>query len=169
MVVQAGRIFDAADYTPGLGLGIADHIVKATNESVVNATLQNDNDLLFALAANAVYEVEAFLIVTGPTAADIQTAWTVPSGATGSRLCMGPTPTAAAFTGQEQTQARMSAHGWGTAVTYSIETSAVALVERGPVATTTAGTLTLRWAQVTTNATATVVGANSYLKVTRIA
>jgi hypothetical protein len=169
MVVQAGRIVDAADYTPGLGLGISDYVVKPTNESLSSSTtFQADNDLVLALAAGT-YEVEVFLIVTGPAAADIKTAWTVPSGATGSRLCIGPTSVAASFTGQAETQARMSAHGWGTSVSYSIDTAAVAIVERGPLVVTTAGTLTLTWAQVTTNATATVVGTNSYLKVTRIA
>ena len=170
MVVAAGAWVDAADHTPLTGIGVPWYSVKPANESVTSSTtVQNDNDLTVVLAASATYEVEAFLIVTGPTAADIKTQWTVPSGATGSRLCVGPTPTAAGFTGQGQTEARMSAHGWGTTVTYSIETAATVICERGPLVTTTAGTLTLQWAQVTSNATATVVGTNSYLKVTRIA
>lgn len=169
MVVQAGRMVDAADFTPGTGIGIADYVVKAAGESIASSTTaQSDNDLTYALLANASYEIEACLIVTGSTAGDIKTQWSVPSGATGSRLCHGPTSTAAGFTGQEQTEARMSAHGWTTSVAYSIEGSAVAIVERGPIATTSAGTLTLQWAQVTSSATATVVGANSYLRVTRI-
>lgn len=169
MVVQAGRLLDAADFTPGIGVGIADYVIKAANESLASSTTaQNDNDLAYPLAANAVYEIEVCLIVTGSTAGDIKTQWAIPSGATGSRLCVGPTSTAAAFTGQEQTQARMSAHGWTTSVPYSIEPAAVAIVERGPIATTTAGTLTLQWAQVTSSATATVVGTNSYLRVVRI-
>jgi hypothetical protein len=169
MTIYAGGLADASDLTPGIGIGIPDYVVKPASETVTaSTTLQDDDDLLYSLAASSTYEVEVFLIVSNSTAGDVKTAFSIPSGATGSRLCVGPTDTAAAFTSRTQTQMRLTAHGWATSVAYQIDTSNVVIVERGIIVTSSAGTLKLQWAQNASSGTGTKVETNSYLKITRV-
>jgi hypothetical protein len=58
-------------------------IVKAGDETVNNSsTLQNDDDFVFALAANEKWVARLFLLVSGVISAGIKIAWSLPSGAT---------------------------------------------------------------------------------------
>ena len=57
-------------------------ITKETTEDITNATLQNDNELVFALTAGGCYRFEALLFVEGCSAADITYDWDPPTGAT---------------------------------------------------------------------------------------
>jgi hypothetical protein len=59
--------------------------VKASDQGVTNsATLVNDSELLFAVAASTTYQFEAYLIcnAAGNNATDCKVTFTVPAGAT---------------------------------------------------------------------------------------
>lgn len=59
------------------------HVFKAADEAVTNsATLQNDDHLLLAVAANTDYWMECLVIYNAPTANDMKLAWTAPAAST---------------------------------------------------------------------------------------
>lgn len=59
--------------------------VKEADETVTtNTTLQNDNELLFAVGVNEVWQFEGELFLTAPAAADFKMTFTGPAGAVGS-------------------------------------------------------------------------------------
>lgn len=64
-------------------------IVKPSDESVANNTLQNDDDFFFTIGANQTWSVSLVLSVRISAAGDWQHAWTLPSGAIGSWLDFG--------------------------------------------------------------------------------
>jgi hypothetical protein len=64
---------------------------------------------------------------------------------------------------------RISVHGWPTAVTYGTTTTAVSIIEEGVLYTeSVGGLLHMQWAQNVSDATATVVAANSFLQVRQV-
>lgn len=168
MTARAGGIADIADITPGVGLGIPKAIFKGTSESVTSSiTLQDDDVLTFTMAAGVTYEIELFLSVSGNTAGDFKSAWTMPADATGLKQCMGPAiDTSAGWVSRNDTNGRFTSHGFSTAVTYHIESNGSFIWERAYTSSATGGTMRLQWAQATSNATATVISGNSYMKYT---
>ncbi len=56
--------------------------VKASDETVNNNTLQNDDDLLFAVGVNEEWLVEVYLLTISGTTPDFKFAWALPAGAT---------------------------------------------------------------------------------------
>lgn len=143
----------------------------ATPRTVI--TLVNDPDLTFPVVANALYEVYFNVRFAGLQAAGIRTAWSVPSGTTGNRLCQGPGSANAVQADANTTELRQAVHGYTTAVNYTNPRNSAGLQtwleESALVAVgTTAGSITLQWGQVTANATGTLVNANSYVKYRRV-
>lgn len=132
---------------------------KTVDESLQNNTLQNDDELFVSLEANATYRITADLINNSGTTPDISFAWTIPTGATGS-WTIGALVGGVSYFGT-LTWANTAAIDGTGADNFSQVT--------GTIVTTTAGTLQLRWAQTTTNATNTTVKANSLLVATRVA
>jgi hypothetical protein len=141
-------------------------------------TVTDDPDLTTTLEANAVYDVWMLLMAgtagpaSGGTNAGLQTKWTVPSGASGTRQVVGLGSTQTQ-TNADNVSARLGAHGFATAVNYGTRNSDNSLFftvwERATVFTTSSGTLALGWAQVVSNATATIVAAGSSMHVKRVA
>lgn len=135
-------------------------------------TLADDPDLTVELEASAVYFVEFILLLGGVAAADIKTAWTTPSGSSGFKAVIGPASNAATNSAADSATMRVGVHGFATPVEYSALRDGTGLLfgvqERGEVTTTSAGTLALQWAQVTSNATASRVSDGSLLRVARI-
>jgi hypothetical protein len=139
----------------------------------VNATLTADPDLTFPVVANAVYDVLFNVRWAGLQAAGLRTDWTVPAGTTGNRECLGPGSSNVAQTDANTTEMRWAVHGYGTAVLYTNPRNSVSLQtftwEQAILAVgATAGSVTLRWAQNVTNATGSLVNAQSYVKYRRI-
>jgi hypothetical protein len=134
-----------------------DIFVRKTADETVNnsATLQNDDVLLAAVAANQVYEFELQFHYNSGTTPDIKFGWTFPSGLTMvyDIYSVG----GGSFLGYGQTQATVPAlDGLG---------SPIGGLAKGIIAGTyAAGTLQLQWAQNTANASNTIVLAGSYLK-----
>lgn len=59
------------------------YTLKTLDETVTNSgTLQNDNELVLSVTANAVYDVTATIFYEAPTAQDIRVSFTWPAGAT---------------------------------------------------------------------------------------
>lgn len=141
-------------------------VVKTSAQGVTSsATLVNDTDLVLALAANATYILNCFLTIDGASGGDFKWTWSAPSGTAGLY---------------------QSVHNEGgatglnnSALNYNLTTTGFAacagagnyqnLNMYGTVtAGSTAGNLQLRWAQQTSNATATHVAAYSHLMLRRV-
>lgn len=165
MSFEAGTIPTAEEFADRLGA----LIVKSADESVTSSTaLQDDDELLFAGAANTAYRFRLVAFVTGSINGDIKFGFTFPTGAGGATITWmgyGVVSTATtqadalhsagyvASTTADQTLT-FNAHGNGTLII------AEGYIEFG----STAGNLILRWAQGTSNATATIVKKGSSLE-----
>ena len=131
------------------------------------ATLQNDPDLVCSMEANSVYDVRVHASIGG-TDGDLQTAWSTPANATGSKQCFGPD---LASTDRTNTNVRASNHAFATAVTYGVASASAlaAIIEVGRVVTTDAGTFVFQAAQNSSSANPSNVGVNSYMIITKVA
>ena len=139
---------------------------KTSDESVTSSTtLQNDNELAVAAAANCTYAVTCFVKYDGGTlgSSDLKAAFTVPAGATFLWAVSNKDTSGNPNVGGFLTTGAVAA---GTAGLGTFRT----LVVTGTLAvSSTAGNLQLQWAQQTSSGTATTVYANSWLLAQRIA
>jgi hypothetical protein len=146
---------------------------KTSNQTVNNSgTLADDTQLFVAVAANAVYQVDAYLIYTSSVNADILFGWTGPSGATfdwvtgGFATSVGASASDGVIRRQNLSLAQSQAVGGvGTAGS----DDRVAMPSGVLVTSTTAGNLTLQWAQGSPEVSDTILLANSVLIAQRIA
>lgn len=132
-------------------------IIKRSDQSVTSSTtLVDDNDIYALVEPNRVYRVILVLNATGSTGGDIRLSWSVPSGSdAGGRWLQGPhesTDPAGAATME------VRAALWSTERVYGTSGSANSIIEHGLLQTgDSPGFLRLRWAQGTSNGTATTV------------
>ena len=118
---------------------------KASDETVNNsAVLQNDDELLFAVAANEIWEFEFWLRVNSSAVADIKIAVTAPTGSSAFFAKMGDVVTAEKTNGQAIS---LSCGG------VNEHTKIRGLVVNGA----TAGNVQLQWAQDTAEVSNTSV------------
>ncbi|MBK3576118.1 hypothetical protein JHN63_20305 [Streptomyces sp. MBT65] len=133
------------------GVGQTQAIVKAADTSRTStATVAADTHLILPVVASATYIVEAVVVWTnggGGFRAD----WSAPTGAT------------MVWTDNDG----VGAPDLGTDLTFSVTTGTT--FQGALIVSTTAGNLTLRWAQNASNTAATVLLAGSYLKLERVA
>lgn len=136
---------------------------KSANESVTSSgTLQNDDNLLFAIGANQVWQWEALILFSADDAADIFMAFTWPAGATAKWMGLGLVPTATPPVGDAKAT---YASGSGSALTFAEE----AIVVKGLIINgANAGNVQFQWAQNISSATPTTVLSCSYLKAVRV-
>lgn len=153
-------------------VGLTGSVTKLADQSVTNsATLTNDSDLLFAVAASATYEWNGLIIYQATTAGDIKIAWTAPAGATLDWTSDGVDPAVAggATVATRNFEPRVLsdfAQSGGTGAGVSL----VIRPQGRLVTSTTAGTFRMQFAQVTAAAaTSAVVKAASYLSYRRTA
>lgn len=146
------------------------YVVKtaATNRTSTT-TFADDPDLVTGtLTASGVYLIEFHVRFAGLNAAGFKTNWTVPSGTSGDRETLGPGSANATESNANTTEMRWAVHGFATNAVYTNprnSASSTHLIEKGMVSIgVTAGTVALSWAQNVSNATATTVQANSYVK-----
>lgn len=137
-----------------------------TRASTVTPT--NDSDLVFTATANAVYKVQITAIFGALQGVGIRTRWAVPTGTTGNRRCIGPTSAATANANGDVSDMRHVVLPYATDSVYSNVRNAVGslawLVEEATVRVGgTGGTVGLMWAQQFSNATGTVLSADSVL------
>ena len=165
----AGETILASDIAP------VRFVQKAAIETVTSsATLQNDDDLvLIPMAANKIYRVEVRLACTS-TAVGINTQWVLAGGvaqlSTKSNQGIGPAATSvsAATTVRVDRSNITTAVPWGAGWTAG---QTAHLEQEFLIETTTsgtAGTITLQWCQVTSNASGTALTTGSYLIITEV-
>jgi hypothetical protein len=137
--------------------GGATVVRKSADESVSSSiTLQDDDALLFAVAANEVWVFEASILYTAASATpDLKFTWAAPSGASGWYLAGGSTnPTI----------------GLGVESNTAADTTVRVFKYVGYVANgATAGSVKFQWAQNTSSADATTVKAQSYIVAHKVA
>jgi|SRR5215469_874359 len=136
-------------------------VVKPSDQSLVSSvTFQNDNDLVVPLAQLQSFFFACFLDYEGGTAgaADMKWQWVTPAGTTLRYIAiyenLTPTFAGAATLGSAdigQAQSNGATNRRGVLMIGAVTTSS------------TAGNMQLQWAQNTSNATATIVHANSML------
>lgn len=147
------------------------NILQPTSTQTVTSSTAfvNDAALVFALSANATYVVEVCAIfLTASTAPDVKTDWTVPAGATGTKMGVGSTAVAASFTSGADTRASFTANPFTTPNVYQLGTVAQYLWETAVVITAgTAGNVQFRWAQNTSNASGVTRQTQSFMRVVR--
>ncbi len=153
------------------GTGFISTIRKTVDTSKSNtATITNDTDFFFSMDANTVYFVELFVMYSGNTTGDIRIAWSTPVGAVGYRWALGE---AVAGTDRETTSMRTGVHGLTTEVVYGAHSAGLWVGLQETVIVTnssTAGNLTMRWAQGTANATdPTIIRTGSIMQIRKVA
>ena len=137
-------------------------VTKQSNESVSSSTtLQNDDELKYAMSANTNYHFEISVLYTGGTTGDMKFSITTPSGgdlwASGFIPSGGTVSLFGPITSSGGVVSGLDALG---------TTNPTMIFIRGVVMNgATAGDLQFQWAQNASSATATTVYAGSYLKV----
>ena len=151
-------------------------VAKSADETVNNSsTLQNDDALLFSLAANTTYAVKLVLTLTAANAtADWKFGFTAPAAATMNwDVFTTPSIGGGAYTS-----------GWAGAGTANAATVLQTISGNAPIGSgafihgaiiegvvyngANTGNLQFQWAQNTANATNSVVNAGSYMFVTKL-
>lgn len=146
-------------------------IKPASTTRASTVTIADDNHLFTpTLQANKTYLVTFRLWFSGLQAAGLQTKWNVPTGTSGNKDVMGPATTnAVQTTDGVVADMKWAVHGYGTAVGYTNPRNSTSLytwceetsmVDIG----TTAGPVTIQWAQNASNATGTILQARSYVR-----
>lgn len=150
-------------------------VIKDNNTDATSDTTFNDDPelLLSGFKANGIYEVEFVVKFAGDNSGNIKTNWTVPTGASGNRLCIGP-GSSASNSSADNISVRMGVHGVATSVVYSCTRDSTGLSvwcwERGIIVLgANDGSIALSWAQATSFATETRVTTQSWGKATRLA
>jgi hypothetical protein len=135
---------------------------KTVDETVNNSiTLQNDDVLALPMSANAVYRLHLRLVVNSGTTPDWRGQFSYPAGATATmHFQVLETSPAAGLQGP-----------FAETMLFQIGTTGsdqIILIDGLWVVSTTAGTLQLRWAQNTANASDTKVKAGSFMHLQRM-
>ncbi|MFG2380550.1 hypothetical protein [Streptomyces avermitilis] len=138
------------------GVGQVQFARKTADQSKTSTTtLGNDTHLFLPVVANATYSLFLLCVFSGGTTGDIKFDWAVPSGT----VLRWADQTGAS--GLNTDVDVYSAPGGTTQVAFQIWATVVT--------SSTAGNLQFRWAQNASDATATIVRANSMLQLTRAA
>lgn len=148
------------DNIKGLYGEMRQYVVKQNPENVPSSTvLQDDDELSFSVAANSKWYFELTLFVTTTVLADFKLAMVGPAGATG-RVFASWMMNAAG----DNLSYNEAALGGSISLAAAVATTLMPVRVYGAVTVGgTAGTLKLQWAQDTSDAVATTVGAGSTL------
>lgn len=151
-----GAVGDLTDYQ---------FVRKTGDESVTSSTaLQDDDELLFAIGTSGTWIFKFHLAYSAGTTGDIKIAFNVPASATGRYMTNALVSTAASASGSFVTWTTTDLTDTGAAGFGGPgATDGHMMVEVIVVSGGTGGNVVLRWAQNTSNGTATIVRANSYL------
>lgn len=148
--------------------GLSAFVRKTSDQDRQSVTsLADDSQLLLSVAANTTYLMDLLVIVNSPTAADFKLGWSGPSGAVLEWVTNAPHTAQTNFDSSTVSVNRLGigsgadAAGFGADVIY--RPSGLLIVS------STAGTLTFRWAQTTSTASNTTVKANSILTLRKVA
>lgn len=149
-------------------------IQKSADESLASSTtIQDDDHLFFTPILNTDYWITMFVIYDGagpdPTLGDLKISWSVPTGSTFDYISDGLISTATSGVFDVSRSAQIApAGGNPTPGTIGTSSPVTALIKGVFRMGGTAGTFRFRWAQNTSNATATRVRAGSCLIARRL-
>lgn len=150
------------------------YVEKAADQSVTSSTTNTDDTaLLLPVEANAKYILTGMLLYSARSDTDIKIGWTAPTSATldwiaHAQIQGGTTGIASSGIVVDRQIQGNSAFPLGGAAAENT-TYMTATVSGRLVTSTTAGDLQLNWAQITSNATASIMRAGSWLMLTRVA
>jgi hypothetical protein len=151
------------------GVGAILYAYKSAQTSRASTTtLANDPGLFLALEASATYIVDGYVVYSNALAAgsaDIKVAFAVPAGVSASQVTMYGT---SGVVTADLVTYDLTANS-GTRDSPGNGATAMAFQPKASCVTTTAGNVTLQWAQNTSASTATIVQAGSWLRATRVA
>lgn len=145
------------------------YVRKTATESVTTSSvLQDDDELFVSVEANSFYIIAAVLFYDGATTGDFKFKFIGPTSATFGFSAMIPSLAITTVAGNttnfdafdETDTLSVGAVGAGTVL--SIAINGILVVS------STAGTFKLQWAQGTSDATASRVFANSFIKLTKV-
>lgn len=142
------------------------HIVKPSDESIVSSTtLQNDDHLVLPMSANTIYFIQGMFIITGNTSGDMLFQWSVPSGA----VLNWASDTISSISTSLTDQVSRTGQTAGSLPAFGTITGGTAVVPFKGILNmgSTGGVMRARWAQNTSNGTATVMKAGSYFMARR--
>jgi hypothetical protein len=150
-------------------------VVMSADQTVNNSTtLVSATGMAFSLAASATYAIDGWLRYTSNPTADIKFGWSLPSGGAGFWTLFGAMTTTAPVASNE----RVNHTDFSTVALTSALAAAgddfstgvidIAARATGFITTTNAGTLQLQFAQNTADASNTILGDGSWLRVSRI-
>lgn len=159
-----------------LASGVSTIAAFSSSDTTVasSTTLVNATGVAIAVEANATYLWDAYIAYNANEAADLKYGWSVPSGSTGhwSEMGIDTSEDVTSFGRGRATMARFD--GYGDSFTGSSSGRdtllQMACLPRGILYTAgAAGTLQLRFAQLASNATATVIKAGTWIRAVRLA
>lgn len=161
-VWAVGQVLTASDVNNWL---VPTAVYKTADEPVTSsAALQNDDELFVAVAANAEYKFTCWVEYIGAAGGDIKWAWSFPTGTTMRYNCLHNEGGTITLNNSHTIYAETDTGA--AACTTSV---LVALHMTGRVSTgSSSGTLQFRWAQNTSNASATHVRNPSYIELQRL-
>jgi len=135
-----------------------DIVVKSVDETINSSTvLQNDDELTVALDANSSYFAAIFLGFNSDATPDFKYSFTIPTGALPQKKVNG--------TWDSSTSASLGNFTATKSVTVANTNSRVMMIEGFVIVQGTAGSLTLQWAQDTSDAANTTVEEGSTIRV----
>jgi hypothetical protein len=148
------------------------YVIKGSDQSVTSSTTNvNDTGLLVSVAASATYLITGMLLYSAHSSADIKLGWSGPSGATFDWIIHAQTTGTGGLATAGMVVDRQSIGnsafplgGFGAENT----TLMTAPLWGRLVTSATAGTFQLNWAQQTSNATASIMRAGSWLRLDRV-
>ena len=165
--VSVYRVGQDGTLTVGDVVGAARTVYKTDDESVTSSTtVQDDDHLTLTMTTDAVYALDTFLDVEGDADGDFKLTFTGPSGASGSW-----TPDGISLGNSNNIgQIKRGRNGFGDTDSVGILPDGTIVTPRGQITTSsTAGSLTLQWAQNSSNETATTLKTGSWLRLHRMA
>ena len=151
-------------------LAMYPHLIvrKTSDETVTSSTvLQDDNQLILPLLANEIWKFEFNLIYSADAAGDIQISFTFPAAGRIDASVFWNTSGSAAdiikWSGTTTPATAQNLQGLGSTIRLSLPIQGIF------TNSSTAGNLTLQWAQTASSATATTVYTNSTLWAVKLA
>lgn len=161
-VWSVGQVLTASDVNTWL---VPTAVYKTGDQSVTSSTtFVNDSELFVTVAANAEYGLEAWIEYIGTGGGDIKWGWAVPAGATMRYSCVH---NEGGGTGLNNSHNVYQETDTGFAAGASPSLTSLHMTGRLSVSSSS-GTLQFRWAQNTSNASATHVRNPSFIELQRL-
>lgn len=169
VAVTGGKALPVVDQGGGTRQPTVMTARKTADETVnTSAVLQEDDALTVRVEAGAVYQLDLFLAYESSTSADLRLGWVYPSGTTIGWCPTGPSPSTTS-TGNAGTVVQYRAAGDITTLGgYGAGTPVVARAAGLVTVGATAGSVTVQWAQQTSEGSDTIVKAGSYLTLRKL-